>query len=247
MNEAPALETEAAPVESNVVEIKVANPTPEEMTSLRASISENFNFAVDVKEVKFNFKKSKDKDTKIETIRHPVQLALPYPSIEGLLEIIEVGSTPEGKLQLDLLMDCMADVINAAARDILYDDMEMTAATFPVDSVSWDAISKIPKVQRRGGGIPKETWEAFAEDYVSCMPNATGKTVEAITNMAAILKNRLSNIKTNKPVLKLVVEQLAIYAGVSTQVEEYKECVEFLVKKADDLLNVSQEQLLAAL
>ena len=237
---------ETAPVD-NVVTIEVANPTKDEMSVIKAKISDTYNFAVDVKETKFNFKKSKDKDTGIETIRQPVELALPYPNMQGLLDILEAGATPEGAKQLELLQDCIADVINSAARDILYENLDMTAATFPVDKVSWDAISKIPKAQRSGGGIPKETWEEFAKDYLAVMPDATGKTVEQVANAAKILQNKLAQVKTNLPVLKLLVEQLALYAEHSTNIDEYKECVEFLLKKADSLINVTPEELLSAL
>ena len=48
-------------------------------------------------------------------------------------------------------------------------------------------------------------------------------------------------------VLNLLVEQLAIYADNSANAEDFKECVEFLVNKADTFLNISPEELLKAL
>ncbi|RLE97814.1 MAG: hypothetical protein DRJ63_08580, partial [Thermoprotei archaeon] len=189
-----------------------------------------------------NFKKSKDKDTGIETVRAPVQLAIPYPSVEGIVAILEAG----GK-GLELLLEAMETVVNSAARDILYDAIALTAATFPVDKISWEAIANIPKVTRRGGGIPKEQWEAFAQDYIAVMPEATGKTVEQISNAAKILLNKLSAVKTNEPVLQLLVEQLALYVECSEQASEYSDCVEFLLAKAETFLNVSDEELLANL
>ena len=243
-----ATETEAPPeveaADPKSVVIKAINPTKEEMVTLRESIAGNYNFNVDVKPVVFNFKKSKDKDTGIETSREAVELALPYPSIEGILAILEAED--DGK-QLSLLQDAIEDVINSVAREILYDDTTLSAATFPVNKVSWEAIANMPKAQRRGGGIPKETWEDFGKDYGSVMPEATGKSVDQVANMVKILVSKLSNVKTNFAVLELAVEQLAIYADKSENIEDYTECVEFLLKKADVLLNVSPEDLLTNL
>lgn len=232
----------AATANAKSVTISVENPSNEEMAAIIDKIKVNYNFDVTVKPTQFNFKKSKDKDTGIETVREPVVLAVPYPSVQGIVAILEAG----GK-GLELLLDAMEGVVNSQARDLLYEDTTLTAATFPVDKCSWDFISKIPKAQRRGGGIPKEIWEAFGQDYVECMPAITGKTVEQIANAAKILVSKLSTVKTNEPVLNLLVEQLAIYTENSPNIEEFEECVAFLLNKADTFLNVSEEDLLANL
>jgi len=230
--------------ESGVTQNVIAapNPTKEEMEELLADLKVNYDAAVDTKQVQFNFKKSTDKTTGIETVRNAVQLAMPYPSIEGIVAILEAG----GK-QLELLQEAIEKVINDAARELLYEDVTLTAGTFPVAKVSWDAISQQPKAQRRGGGIPKETWEGFAQDYVDVMPSVTGKTIEQIANAAKILMGKLAQVKTNEPVLQLLVGQLAVYADNSPNVAEFQECIEFLLTKAETFLNVSDEELLANL
>lgn len=222
--------------------IAASNPTAEEMQAICANIKVNYNHKVDVKPVKFNFKVQTDKESGIETKREAVELALPFPSIEGIVAILETG----GK-GLELLMDALESVIIAQARDIIADNTSINAANFPIDRVSWEYIANLPKAQRRGGGIPKETWEEFAQDYVSVMPGVTGKTVAQCTNAAKILQNKLQQVKTNEPVLTLLVEQLAIYSENSPNIEEYKDCVEFLLNKADAYLNISPEELLANL
>ncbi len=222
--------------------IAVPNPSKEEMSALLESITVNYDSKVDIKPVQFNFKKTKDKETGIETIRQAVQIPIPYPSVEGIVDILETGG-----LQLELLFEAIYKVVNDASRDFLYDDVTLAADTFPLDKVTWDAISKQPKAQRRGGGIAKETWEAFAQDYVNVMPSVTGKTVEQIANAAKILLGKLAQVKTNEPVLKLLVGQLAIYTDSSDNVHEYMECVEFLLTKADTFLNITDEELLSNL
>tara|TARA_R110000744_G_scaffold372015_1_gene483354 strand:- start:570 stop:1310 length:741 start_codon:yes stop_codon:yes gene_type:complete len=224
------------------VVISATNPDAEEMAGIIGVITANYNFDVDVKANDFSFKKSTDKDTGIESIRETVQVAVPYPSVQGVCNILEVG----GK-QLELLMEAVYTITNAAVRAELADDYSLNAANFPVDKVSWEAIANQPKATRRGGGIPKEVWDGFEVDYIEVMPEITGKTVDQITNAAKILKGKLTQVRTNEPVLKLLVEQLAVYAEATTNLDDYAECVEFLLGKADTFLNVTDEQLLAAL
>ena len=235
--EVPAESTSNSPVT-----IPAVNPSAEEMTALLESIKVNHDFKVDVKPVKFNFKKQVDKDSGIETIRQAVELALPFPSVEGIIAILEAG----GK-ELELLQDAIEGIVTAQARDIIADDTGINAANFPLDKITWNFIANMPKAQRRGGGIPKEVWEAFSQDYVEVMPSITGKTVEQVSNAAKILMNKLTQVRTNDDVLNLLVEQLAVYADNSPNIEEYKECVEFLLNKADLFLNVSPEELLKGL
>ena len=240
----PAAQTEGTEpaLAASPVTIPAVNPSAEEMTALLESIKVNHDFKVDVKPVKFNFKKQVDKDSGIETIRQAVELALPFPSVEGIIAILEAG----GK-ELELLQDAIEGIVTAQARDIIADDTGINAANFPLDKITWNFIANMPKAQRRGGGIPKEVWEAFSQDYVEVMPSITGKTVEQVSNAAKILMNKLTQVRTNDDVLNLLVEQLAVYADNSPNIEEYKECVEFLLNKADLFLNVSPEELLKGL
>ena len=235
-------ENEVEPTEPKVVKIHADNPSPEEMKALIESIKVNYDFNVNVKPVQFKFKKSKDKETGIETVREAVELAIPFPSVEGIIAILEAG----GK-QLELLMDAVESVVTSVARDIISEDVTINAENFPVEKLSWEAIANMPKATRRGGGIPKETWEAFERDYIEVMPGATGKTLEQVTKAAALLKNKFNACKTNLDVLNLLVDQLAIYAENSPNAEEFGDVIAFLLQKADNLLNTQPEELLAAL
>lgn len=228
----------------DVQKIPAVNPTPEQMAELKEAIANNSEFDVNVQETAFHFKKQTDKETGVESKRESLKLAIPYPSVDGVVKILEAG----GK-QLELLMDAIQSVIVTQTRDLINEDskMELNATNFPVEKLSWKYISEIPKATRRGGGIPKEVWDAFAEDYIEVMPAATGKTLDQINNMVKILINKLSSVKTNEPVLNMVKEQLAVYANATANLEDYAECVEFLDNKADTFLNVSPEDLLAAL
>lgn len=245
--EAEAASTTEAKITTNIIEVE--NPSTEEMEVITSGIKANYEFNVDVKPVNFTFKKSLDKDSKIETVRNAVQLAVPYVSVQGLIDIIQGDHLKEGEANkgLALLMEAAEGIVNTAARNILYEDTALNASNFPIERISWEAIANLPKAQRRGGGIPKEVWEAFATDYCETMPELTGKTIPQVTNAAKMLQNKFSAVKTNFDVLNLLVEQLGIYADGSENAGDYTDCIEFLVEKADTLLNVTQEELLAAL
>lgn len=206
----------------------------------------NFDNTVDKVEVKFNFRKvvTKDEATGIETEnkRPTVALELPLVSVEGAVKIFEAG----GK-QLELMIEAMREVQISRARELVNEKEDINAANFPYDQLTWEAIANLPKAERRGGGIPKETWEDFAKDYISVMPAVTGKSAEQVANAAKILINKFQLVKTNKPVLKLLKEQLTIYVNNSQRAEDFGECVQFLVEKADTFLNLDDAALMANL
>lgn len=200
-------------------------------------VQANFDNTVDIKETKFHFKKD-DLGNKRET----VELKLPTPSVEGLVKILETG----GK-GLELLLSAAADIVAAQARSILNDNETMTASNFPMDQCSWEFIANMPEAEKRGRGIAKEVWEAFGKDYVAVMPAVTGKTAEQVGNAVKLFLNKFQAVKSNKPVIAKLKEQLAIYVSNSPNAEEYGDAVKFLSEKADTLLAADETALLANL
>ena len=191
----------------------------------------NFDNKVDVRELKFNFKTVKDKDTGTESKRLPVEVKLPTPSVEGLIAILEAG----GK-QLELLLAAATDVVIAQARSILNDNEQVTSENFPVDQCIWEFIANMPESEKRGRGIPKEVWDDFTEDYKTTMPQITGKTSEQVQLAAKLFAAKLAPVKTNKKALAKLQEQLAIYLNNAQNAETYIDCVKFLDEKITSLL-----------
>lgn len=216
-------------------------PTSEELLAICSNVKANFNFQVNAKPVLFRFKTTKDANG-VEYKRDPLELPIPYPSVQGIIDILEAG----GK-QLELLMDAVEYVVTQQARAMISDDFSINATNLDVSKLSWDYIANMPKAERSGGGIAKEVWDDFAADYVKTMPAATGKTVEQVTRAAKLLQGKFAAVKTNIPVLELLMDQLAIYANNSKRADEFVGCVEFLVDKADKLINTTPEELLANL
>lgn len=214
----------------------------ESKEALHSNIKANFDNKVDVKEFKFHFKKQKDEATGLESKRPTVELTLPVPSVEGIIAILEAG----GK-QLELLQEAVSEVIIGRARELVNEKEDISQENFPMAELSWEKIANLPKAERRGGGISKDTWDEFSKDYIAIMPAVTGKTAEQIGNAAKILLSKFNSCKTNKPVLKLLKGQLGLYVTNSPNAETYSECVQFLVEKADTLINMDEAALLANL
>lgn len=223
--------------------------TEEQKQAQIAQIKANFNNLVDVKETNFFFRKVKNTvknpdgtESVVETKRPTVTIPLPIPSVEGIIEIMQAG----GK-QLDLLLEAVAAVVIEQAREKVNENESVNAENFPYADLSWEKIANLPKAERRGGGISKELWDDFAEDYVEIMPGLTGKKKEAVEMAAKVFTSKFAGATTNKPVLKLLEGQLALYAANTTKGEQVLPCIEFLQNKLEKLLNTDETNLLLAL
>lgn len=215
-------------------------------------IKSKFNNLVDIKETNFHFRKVKnevkDPDTgkvtgTIETKRPTVALPIPVPSLEGIIDILGAG---EGK-GVDLLLEAVAAVILEQAREYVNEHEDVNEANFPYEKMSWDNIANLPKAERRGGGISKEVWEDFGKDYVEVMPSVTGKKKESVELAAKVFVSKFAGNTTNKPVLRLLRDQLALYTNNTTQGEQFAPCIEFLSDKLEKLINTDETNLLNAL
>jgi hypothetical protein len=188
------------------------------------------------KEVKFNFRENKELGTKRPSVTLPVKVL----TLQGLVAILESGDEKQISLVLETLQTPIMEQLRAQV------DANETISTESVDydKLTWDAISKLEPAARRGGGIAKETWEAFVVDYIEVMPGVSGKTVEQVTRAATIFANKLASVKGNKPVLKALRGFLDMYLTSTPKAEEFMECYEFLINKADALLAADDAELL---
>lgn len=208
------------------------------MTEETTKVVANYDDNVVPMEYKFNFKADK-----MGNKRDSVVLELELISVKGLVTALETG----GK-DLELLLEAARAIQIQQAREIVSENLTVTQDTFPQDQISWSVIAAIEPKARTGGGIPQDQWDAFADDYIKVMPAATGKTEEQVGLAAKILLSKFTGqYKTNKPVLSKLQEQLGIYLTATPRADDFSDCVEFLVAKADRLLNMSEADLLANL
>lgn len=202
------------------------------------------NPLVDLTDFNFGFRKQKNDETGVETKRPNVEFKLGIPSVEGIVDILTRG----GK-ELELLQSAVRSTFEDYIKSLLSDDDTLTSENFPVDSVNWAAIANQPESERKGRGIAKEVWEDFIKSYLDVMPGLTGRTLEQVKRQASILAAKLNPLKNHEKkedILPKFKEQLTLYVNNAQDAEQYAACVEFLLKKADTLLNADKDSNLAS-
>lgn len=209
------------------------------------AIKAAFNNTVDVSDVSFSFRTVKDELTKEDTKRPTVTIPIPTPSVEGIIAILQ--NAKDNPKALELLLDAVADVVRSQARDIVNDNEGISEANFPYAQLGWDFIANMPKAERRGGGIPKEQWEAMVSHYVEVMPAITGKTKEACELAGRLIATKFASIKNAKPFLIRMKDLIGIFTVQAPRSGEFTDCLEFLNKKAERFLAMSDEDLMKAL
>lgn len=198
----------------------------------------NFDNKLDYKAARFSFRETTDKETGVKTKRNPVELdKLQVPSVEGIVAILETG----GKA-LELLLEAVSDVVISRARDLVSDNESLTTENFDYAQCDWNAIANLEKEDRRSG-ISKETWEAFTMDYIEVMPAVSSTTKEQCANAAKIFVGKFTSIKSKKDVIAKLKLRLSVYAEHTSKLAEFADCVDFLLKKADKLIEAKEESL----
>lgn len=196
---------------------------------------------VEHKEVSFFFKKDKELGTKRETVK----LNIPVLTIDGLVDVLQTGDAK----QIDLVLSAVNEIIIGQARSQVNDDENISQETLKVNELTWEWIANLPQAERRGGGIAKETWEEFVKDYATVMAATAGKTAEQLDKHSQILLKKFLPVKSNKQVLKAFQTFLAQYAAGASQdsLEAFADCLEFLNRKIETLLQADESALLEAL
>lgn len=197
-----------------------------------SEITANVNNLIDTQTFTFRFKKDK-----LGNKRPAVELRLPVPSVEGIVEILKAG----GK-QLELLQDAIYATVKSVAGDIVSSDEKITQETFPIASLYWEAIANMPKAER--ATISAEQWEAFTTDYTAVMPSVAGKTPDQVGLACQIYVKKFVQIKTNKPLLKKLQEQLALYME-TPNAEQFQDVLELLLRRLDTYLSAEEPVILA--
>ena len=179
----------------------------------------------------------------VETKRESITLAIPKLTLEGVADILAQGDANSQAL----LLDAVEAVIVAHARKIMTEDEAITAESFPIAQLDWQVIANIPKAERSGGGISKETWKEFADDYIASMPEITGKPLDAVKRAANLFVSKFRDCRSNKPILTVLQGQLEIYAASAPNAAIYVECIEALSNRLELLLSLDEADLIGNL
>ena len=177
---------------------------------------------------------------KQETKRESIKLHIPVPSYEALIAMIEAGlaegASEVAKNNLQLINDSLFNTVYEVAVSLAKENTSLTSANFPFEELDWEKIANAPEAERKSRGISKEEWADFAEDYLASMPAITGKDEERIKRAVAMFINKFGPIKSDKKSVAVLRDQLVVYAETAPQASNYFKVVEFLLKKADALI-----------
>lgn len=184
----------------------------------------------------FKFRKSKDKETGVETSRENILLNVPVPSIEGIVDILENGdSRPK---ELELLLSAVHNVVIDSIKDALAEDTTLTAENFPLAKYTFAEIANAPESERSGRGLDKELLQAFAADYIEVMPAASGKEVKVVEKQAAIMLQRFTPIRNHaqkEQIIEGFKNALNLYVNATENLEDFAGVVDYLQKRLDSL------------
>lgn len=191
--------------------------------------------------INFRTVKSKDEEGNlVETKRESIKLNIPVPSNEAIIALIEAGTaenaTEAAKNNLQLVHDALFAVVFDVAQSIAKENTSLTSANFPFEELDWEKIANAPEAERKSRGISKEEWADFAEDYLSSMPAITGSDEERVKRAVATFLLKFAPVKSDKKSITVLRDRLVVYAEQAPNAGNYLKVIEFLLKKADALL-----------
>lgn len=178
--------------------------------------------------------------------RANVKLALPFITFDGLVSGISEGDNAE-KVR-NWVISLVNDAVVAQGREQVSDSEKPVnfQSELDVSKLTMEAIAMLPKSERGGAGISKESWKEFAEDYTMVMvaqqikPEAVGKAVD-------LLVRKLAPCKTNKKALAKLANYINVWFANSSKAEELTDVYEYLKGKAEQYLTADDEALAEAL
>lgn len=191
------------------------------------------------KSFKFNFKKRTIKDENGQTIgeiakKPSIEVALPVLSAQGVMEILNGGSSKEAEVILDAVNFVFYQAARQQFDDVIENmtnpDDEVKASDLNFDKLQLSYLANLPPATRGGAAISEDEWNFFFSDYLSVMVAATGKEERRIANQIEHFK-KPNRCKANQAVLEVLVDQLSIYITKSANIEDTAQAAERLMGK----------------
>ncbi len=197
-------------------------------------------------EMKFNFKARNlyDEAGKVvgKSKKQPsLVIALPVPMHDTVANFLaDVNSKESG-----LIMSAVSDLIYSAARnqfDEIIDGFEgddsrtVAASMLDLSKLDLTYIANLPPTSRASSVPGEDDFKSFFADYLSTMPQITGKAVAAIEKHIKLFAKPTS-IKANKPVLELLVGQLDLYMANTAAIEDNGATAHYIRNKLDKWFN----------
>lgn len=201
--------------------------------------------------VKFDFKTPSLKDAAGTVIgkgtkRPSVELLIPVPSWEEVCAF-------EGK-ERELVMESVLDTVYGQTRNQINElikaadesgtEITIDQSVLKMPELTWSYIANMPPAKRGAAKIEDEAWEAFKEDYVAVMQQASQFNEIQLRSQANVFADRFNSkgIKGNRKIIAAMAQLLSSWFAASPNAEEHVRVYKFLSDKADSLLNENAEK-----
>lgn len=186
--------------------------------------------------VKFNFRTKETKNELnevIKTKRESVELQLPMPTLDGLVDLLNKGDSKA----IAGLLGIIKDSIIAQARQQVDDDEKITQATLDTSKLTMDYIFSLPPSQRASTVPDDSLFKLFEKDYMEVMAAVQAeKTTAQISTARDLFLKKFTPVKEKPDVITALRGYLALWYASTTLQEELADLFEYLNKRADALL-----------
>lgn len=200
------------------------------------------------KDEKFYFRKPTKPNElgEIPEKRAPITLTLPVPTWDGLVASLR---TDEGDKKKTYILSLLEDAIIEAARAQVGDTDKPVNKQDELDvsKLTLDFLANEPRVDRRGRGIDKETWDAFEADYITIISGLTELSEKQAAVASNLFAKKLSSVKTNKPVLHALAKRLEQWAGNTPNLGDFEDLYKYLAGKLETYITAPDQDLLGNL
>ena len=174
-------------------------------------------------------------------------VALPtYTAEEIIIALSEAGPVQ------DFIVGLMQGAVASAARSMVneYESENPAVAEIPVSAVNLDGLTLAELASTSsstGNTISDEDTAAFFADYETVMPAVTDKSLDTIKKHTTIFKAKFQNVKNDKRVLALLLENLMGWKKSSENAGEHTQVFNMLQAKATGYLNKDAKPLVELL
>jgi hypothetical protein len=207
----------------------------------------NHDITVNPTAFKFNFRSVTDEETQTTTKRPTIEIKLPVPSLDGIAKILNEGD----KKQQALLLEAVTQVIADAARDYVNDNTTVTAESFDLSKVTFEAIANQEPEVKASRAIDKESWKAFCDAYISHIPSVAAE----ITKEKAALHckhyvskfNSLMGHPNKDKAVDRFLELLTVFTTTYGQAAEHEQVLTYLVERATKIKSAQPANLMDSL
>jgi hypothetical protein len=214
--------------------------------AVNSEIVVNHDKNVDLTPFKFNFRSVTDEETQTTTKRPSIELKLPIPSLEGIAAILMGGDAK----QQALLIEAVTNIIGDAARDYVNDNTSVTAETFDVSKITFEAIANQEQEARKSRAIDKEAWKAFSDAYIAHIPGTVNTTKDKAALHVKFYVGKFNSLvghPNRDSAIDKFLELLTIFTTTHPKAEEHEQVLTYLMERAKKIKSAKPADLLDSL